>query len=304
MKGQSAMDEHDTLLSQAYGDAARGEPGPALDARILGAARQAVVKPVTPRHGGWWRWLVPASSAIVLVLALGVVLRIQQEAPERVGLQPELKWSVPSEDVVPAPRLETAQPQAPASAQAPAPKAGAARQADDRAGAVPAPSRSAPVQAEGNVAPSLAAPAVEPSPAPAPAADSAPRGGTGASSAFKDREAVPPTASQPFPGAVMSAPRPARSEAKSMAPPSVPRADRELSSQSLGAAASSAEESVPHEMRKARAKAAPATGPEADLEAIRQALRAGRGDEARRLLAEFSVRYPDYTLPDDLRVLR
>lgn len=75
------MQEHDPELSQAYQAAAHPEPPPALDARILTAARQAVT-PAPRRRPAWFGWAVPLSSMAVLVLGISMLFRMQQEAPE------------------------------------------------------------------------------------------------------------------------------------------------------------------------------------------------------------------------------
>jgi hypothetical protein len=75
------MQEHDPELSHAYKAAAHPEPPPALDARILAAARQAVT-PQPRRRPAWFGWAVPLSSMAVLVLGISMLFRMQQEAPE------------------------------------------------------------------------------------------------------------------------------------------------------------------------------------------------------------------------------
>ena len=74
------MSEHDPELSQAYRQAGHPEPPPALDARILAEARQAVAPP--RRRPAWFGWAVPLSTTAVLVLGISLLFQMQQQAPE------------------------------------------------------------------------------------------------------------------------------------------------------------------------------------------------------------------------------
>jgi hypothetical protein len=91
------MSERDDELLRRYRALEREAPPPALDASILAASRRAA------RARAFPRWAAPVSAAAVLVLALGVVLKVQRESPEAV---------VPAEshEAAPAP----SQPAAPA----------------------------------------------------------------------------------------------------------------------------------------------------------------------------------------------
>ncbi|MGH8689021.1 MAG: hypothetical protein ACREVQ_15060 [Burkholderiales bacterium] len=74
--------EHDTRVSAAYRELGADAPPAQLDAAVLAAARRR--RP---------RWAVPVSVAAVVVLGLGVVLRVQREAPqpaEPVALEPRI----------------------------------------------------------------------------------------------------------------------------------------------------------------------------------------------------------------------
>ena len=57
-------------------------------------------------------------------------------------------------------------------------------------------------------------------------------------------------------------------------------------------------------MSKFKAASPAAESPEQWAEKIRQLVREGRGEEARKALEELRGRYPDYALPDDLRAMR
>jgi hypothetical protein len=65
-------------VTQAYRDASGEQPPPALDAAILAASRRAAG--ARPRRLGWAaRWGTPLAAAAVLVLAVAVMLRYQEE---------------------------------------------------------------------------------------------------------------------------------------------------------------------------------------------------------------------------------
>lgn len=108
------MTEHDPELSQAYRQATHPEPPPALDARILAAARQ-VVAPQPRRRSVWFGWAVPVSSLAVLVLGVSMLFRMQQDAPDTLR---EAQSPVP-QSPVPAKTLEQAELTAPNREKAP-----------------------------------------------------------------------------------------------------------------------------------------------------------------------------------------
>lgn len=91
-----AEQERDERVSGAYRALGREAPPPALDAAILTAARRSR-----------WRWAAPVSIAAVVVLAVGVTLRVQLEAPpeERtVALSPRV-LSAPEPASAPPPTM-------------------------------------------------------------------------------------------------------------------------------------------------------------------------------------------------------
>src|SRR5690349_7694643 len=99
------MSDMDDKVGAAYRSLGRDEPPSALDARILAASRAAVAKPSLSR-----RWAAPVSIAAVLVLAVGVTLRMQQERP---GVEmPEMDAARPA-----APAAEPVPAQAPVTAE-------------------------------------------------------------------------------------------------------------------------------------------------------------------------------------------
>jgi hypothetical protein len=85
-----------------YRAAASAGPAPALDARILSAARDAV-EPPRRRHS---RWMTPLSTAAVVVLALGVVLLMTRQG----ALDHRGERAVPNEYAAAPPSPPPAEP--------------------------------------------------------------------------------------------------------------------------------------------------------------------------------------------------
>jgi hypothetical protein len=287
------MEERDPLLSQAYREAAHPEPSPALDARILAAARQAVARPVR-RRAAWLNWAVPLSTTAVLVLGITLLFNIQREAPEA------LREAVPS-PASPAPaRRESALSLPPTSppgtraesAAQPAPAAKASRDADAAASSG---------AARGAMKPTPAGPASGPVPAPGALPPLAP-GQNAASAPAAESSAGAAPEPRPFPAPAAPA---------LQAPPTPPAAG--LSSQDSARmerpappAAAFAREAAPafsQGMGKLKAASPEREGPEQWVESIRRLLREGRTDEARKSLEELRKHYPGYGLPEDLRGL-
>lgn len=95
--------ERDPRVAEGYRALGREEPPPALDAAILAAARR--------RRS---RWAVPVSIAAVVALAVGVVLRVQLEAPEvteRIAVEPKV-MRAPAAPAMPESRARAAPPPA------------------------------------------------------------------------------------------------------------------------------------------------------------------------------------------------
>lgn len=104
------MNERDDELLKRYRDLPRAAPRSALDASILAASRRAARRPVA-------RWAAPFSIAAVLVLALGLVLKVQREAPEATRPSSPQERPMPGTNAPAAPSIDAAKDEA---AQAPA----------------------------------------------------------------------------------------------------------------------------------------------------------------------------------------
>jgi len=148
-------DERDPKLQSAYRALGAEEPPRALDAAILGAARDSV-QPWTKR------WAVPLSLAAVVVLSVVVTLRIQHEQP---GI--EQPAPVRKEEQVARQVAEPAKPAAEPVARAPQQKSMTRKEAQafpssaqDRAVAENRVVEAAPARPAAAAAPQLEAPAL------------------------------------------------------------------------------------------------------------------------------------------------
>jgi hypothetical protein len=258
--------DQDGRVARAYGDLGREEPPAALDAAILAAARRRRV-----------RWHAPAAAAAALVLAVGVALVVQREAPRKpveIAMSPQ---------VIPAP----APPAAPAAEREQA----AARAAPGKPVSGLAPG----AKTEGRVA---RAPAAEPAPDPRRE-----RMAEASKPADEARAAAPAPAAPAPPSERVVLPSGGGSvkDGYVVGESSVPlgatsgRSDRA----DPGAADDRSAPAVAGALRSAPAKAA--ESPEDWLERIAKLREAGRGDEADESLAAFRRRYPDYEIPKPLR---
>jgi hypothetical protein len=133
---EHGMDEHDPRVSRAYREEAHPEPGKALDASILAAAREAVSQP-KPRRGRWRRFAVPVSAVVVGVVATTLALLMEQETQRVPDLQERAPQPAPVQgkappqsadaelsavDATKAGKRETAPVLAPAPQTAPVPE--------------------------------------------------------------------------------------------------------------------------------------------------------------------------------------
>jgi len=181
-------EQPDEALRAAYRSLPPEGPGPALDAAVLGAARQGVAR---RSHN----WRVPVSLAAVLVLSVAVTLRVAEEQPEIRTAPP----SPPASGEITKPVVPGPDSKADAAVAGPAPQAKTrVRPETSSIGRAAKPVPSAPEKEEANVP---AAPAFVPSP-PADATE--------------QRQAAAPPA----------APAPATEQAAGLAAQSGARADR------------------------------------------------------------------------------
>lgn len=146
-------DERDALPGEAemrrlYRDSARELPPPALDARILAAARRAAETP-SAHQRFIKRWTVPLSVATVVMLAVGVVLRLTHEGALEETTTLSAPPAAPVAPTEPTARGEVAPP-APASPAREKPaaraRAEAKRDADAMRDAAPLAPQSAPAE--------------------------------------------------------------------------------------------------------------------------------------------------------------
>ena len=75
---------NEPLLSRLYREQALAEPSPAVDERILAAARQAATTgPQTPRRNGWWqRWRLPLTLVTTVMLTATLALLVERQPGE------------------------------------------------------------------------------------------------------------------------------------------------------------------------------------------------------------------------------
>lgn len=281
-----------------------GEPSPALDARVLAAAHDAVAHDATVQrarvHGPRRRWPAVFGIAASLAIAVGIAWQLRP-LPQTTAAYETQAPAAPS---LPADSDNAAIAKAAMeSAAAPTDATVVAQQAD--AGAtLPAPMPAARPQvakARSPAPPASPAPA-EPMPepdivfdSPTPAAEAAARSMSAAAApqAFGSRPPpTAPTASEKRKGAAAAA------DAAAGALPETDTLDRLQATGTDSAAASDEPDTdVPP---------ATMTSPEARdawLARIRELVAAGKSDAARASLREFMHRYPDAPLPDDLRAL-
>ena len=280
------MEEREAELSQAYREADHPRPSPALDARILEVARQAVA-PVR-RPSRWSAWAIPLSTTAVLVLGLTLLFEVQRQAPEYMAPPGALDSPAPGEmrDAVPQP-AEPTMPQRGAAQEEPVPQAEAMDSAEGLggvAGQAPAAARERMAVEQRAAVP--AAPEPQPFPARAGAASTAP--------AAKAEAQV-----MPAPMADRSTAEAVSNLADSAAHPAAPPSALAPPAQEKAPAASFSQTE-----RKRKAVAAPVPqGPEQWVETIRKLMREGRLEEARTELEKLRRAYPGFALPEDLRGL-
>ena len=277
----------------------RSEPTAELDARILAAAHAAAQQPAKPARR---RWAAPLALAASLCLAVGVAWRVQftpappaapassaQRAAPDVAAE-AARTTMPAADSARA-ISNTAPPvtQRPAPIRAPS---AASTPPPQRVLAPPPPPEAPPVVLE---SPRAFAQDAAPAPAPPPAPP-VPAAAARAATAAATTEAAQPMAN----GAL--APTATRSS-DTLAAPSARRPEAVMGKarqdQRLPEPASA---DAPLDDVPPATMASPAAR-DAWLKRIRQLHQQGDLDAARASLAEFRRRYPQATLPPDLREL-
>ena len=305
---------------------AHAEPSPALDAKILAAARAAAAP--APRRLRP-RWAIGMGVAASLALAIGMAWQLRPLPQEpAIAASSEAEAAAVLQHEPPAP-LEPARVATPPDANTDA--------AAGRMQAEPAPAASLPQPMAQDTAPADAATlrAERAEPTPLEMTDAAPRAQQSAAPASAPPPPAPPAPVPEAAPAPVSAPTPVFVPA----PPAAARTDtdaRRHKARNEGAAAMRV--AVPTEERRAldsivvtgsrvRSDDADAeTGteafladqPDADqppasfdspesrdawLERIRELQRDGKAEAARESLREFARRYPQHAVPDDLKAL-
>lgn len=271
------------LLPRPHG---HSEPGADLDARILAAA-QAALHPQPAMHHPRRSWIGPTALAASLVLAVGLAWQLRPPPPLSAPAATEDASADSETASMQAFESPPSTPPPPVQAKPmPAPPPPVATAAD-----------AARSQSAG-IAATASAPAAPPPPAPpAPPAPLM----VGEAAAMTLPQAAEPVRVQAAPMAKAASSDAMRERAAASG--TIAAENREQAQRAADAAtldtiiASDPEEDVP-----------PATADspqvrEAWLRRIGELLEQGKADEAKASLAEFKRRYPDATLPPELRKL-
>ena len=262
-------DERDPKVSTAYRDLGAQEPPRALDDAILAAARRdAGARPAAlTARAGRQRWYAPLATAAVLVLAVATTLNMQLERP---GIESPARQEAPAA-AKPSSTVADAQPKKEVEVK---PDAVAELRAKDAAKPQPGDEgRNVQQKFKEQSAPVVATAPAVPEPKPFGADQAA-----GAASPRSD-EAL---------GAASSATGKLARQAEE-------RSTRDLAA---GARAPQAVRPAAAPLREGFA----ALTPEQELERIAELRAQGRHDDADKALAEFRKRYPDYRIPEPLRL--
>jgi hypothetical protein len=274
-------------LSQTYAGMRGQEPPARLDHAILAEAHRAVGGGAAGARGrpAWRRWSLPLSLAATLVVAVLVGLELPYVSREPAVTQPA---SAPEEapGVSVAAKREAAgrvaadkvaadkRKVAPAPQAAPAAESVELDQAFRPAPRARSPEAPAPGREKSAVIPAAPAPAVSPGAEEALPMNTAPAAAAPAANTPR-LEATPETRSAP--------------------------ADRSMPPAQESAAPAAAMLAAPPQA----SGLAQTPGPQqAWLQRIRQLEQAGKRDEAKKELATFTKRYPDYPVPKELQGLR
>jgi hypothetical protein len=256
------------------------EPSPAMDARILAAARDAAAAPATRRRP---RWPTLFGLAASLLLAVGLAWRLRP-LPERPSPPP----STPARAEARAGARADAGAAAPA-ANLPAEVANQKLATDASANEAPQPEAASPV------------PAADAQRVDDTMSDRAAPLARDAAAAMKTAEASPAPPETPSPqafGDVAAPPPPAPPVAPAMQSEPVPAG---VAGDEAARAASASSDEPELDVPPATADA-PAVR-DAWLQRIQALVDAGDIEGARASLHAFVARYPAYTLPENLRAL-
>jgi hypothetical protein len=227
------------------------------------AILDAARRALVPVRRRRFAWAVPMATTAVLVLGISLLFTLQRDAPETLREAAPLPPQARSEAAPPSPPAAlTDTVEQPAPAEPAKPGDTAERlQLERRGGAAPAPTAAS--------APPARATASRESSTPAGAA-------------------IEP---HPFPTETADVPQPAAAKA------AADQAERP----EAAATARSPAPAVSPGMARLKAASPAADAPEPWLERIRQLLREGRMEEARKSLDELRKRHPDFLVPEDLR---
>lgn len=277
------MEHRDPQLSQAYRDAAHPEPAPALDARILDAARQGIVKPAVRPRPAWFGWAVPFSTAAVLVLGVTLLFQIHREAPE-----------ILESPTAPLPSQLDTPRHAPASAETvevpppgTTPPGTTARSKPPIAKNERAPSAEKDTVGTANGTASAGGVTAQPIPAQA--------------GAFQEPPPAPPAAKSQMRPA--SPPALARDAAEAGAAMADGAADRSAKLPAPAVKAPVRAGAVDPAMEWRSASETATESPQQLLETIRRLIREDRLDAARQALDRLRRAYPGFELPEDVKGL-
>lgn len=287
---------------------APGGPPAALDARILGAAHDAVLRAPARRRARRWPLAFGAAASVALALGIAWQLRptddttqVFQEsdmarAPRASGPSAADELPMAADAAAPAADAASAESSALPQASVDAPAATAApRQA---AQSLQAPAR----VEEAEAFPPQAQPAPPPAP-PAPPPPPAPAAGNAASDIVFD---APAAVAAPAPPQEADALREASARERRASSEKAVAHDPELDQITVTGSRVAREREGFTDAELDDEPPATADSPQVQrawLQRIREMVAAGDRDGARASLEEFRRRYPRYALPDDLRDL-
>jgi hypothetical protein len=299
------LDAAEARIAQLYRQAAREDAPAHLDAKLMAAARHAVAPRRAAAKTPWWiAWRLPFAFAAVAVLSVSLVALVLDTGGERLTQEERPSLAIPPQSPpTPAPGFASEPPTAVAEA---APAARDARGPAQSAGPSERSAETAPPVAEADAfpqekerrgdaqfalrdndraaqkaaPPTAAPPADEPVAEPAAPPAEAPRAAAAARAKVEPQARVAEQA-------------PARGSAAPAAKP-----ENTLRRQEMGALAS--RERASPQVERLIAELA-GSGPSVWIERIAALRRERRGPEADGLIAEFTRRFPNETLPPELR---